>query len=107
MDMAVWLKKLLCEIHKGEIKVKIKSDCMSLVDSLGSLRQQVQEKRLTQDLWALRQAVETKEIYSIEHIPSQLMVADGLTKPKEPLRAGLRLAMKGFACFDQDQQQRE
>jgi hypothetical protein len=47
---------------------------------------QVLEKRLTNELWALREALKHKEIRSMAHVPTELMIADGLTKDTPKLR---------------------
>ena len=45
-----------------------------------SLRQQVRERRLTPDLWLLRESIANGEIETMEHCPGKFMVADGMTK---------------------------
>jgi hypothetical protein len=62
------------------------STCQSLAASTKSLRVQVLEKRLTNELWALREALKHKEIRPLEYVPTELMIADGLTKDAPKLR---------------------
>jgi hypothetical protein len=82
-DYASWMSKLWKEFRpeRPSIPVHLRCDAMSVVEAVTfSLRQQVREKRLTPDLWALREAIATFEIASMEHVPTAFMIADGMTK---------------------------
>ena len=73
----------------------MKTDCNSLIDSMKSLRVQATEKRLCGEIWALREAISSKEISSMDHVPTGLMIADGLTKIQPKLRIVLLQACAG------------
>jgi hypothetical protein len=98
LDLASWMCSLLDEMlgqSPGTTRLDLKTDCMSVKDSVRSLRIHATEKRLYPDIHALREAIETGEVRSIQHIPTELMVADGLTKPAPKLKAPIIQAMKG------------
>ena len=56
-----------------------------------SLRQQVREKRLTADLWMLREAIADGALTSLKHTPTKYMLADALTKTKVDANANIML----------------
>ena len=60
-----------------------------------SLRQQVREKRLTADLWALREAIANGDITSLCHVPTTHMIADGLTKTKDGEQKLIAAVLRG------------
>jgi hypothetical protein len=75
----------------------------SLAASTKSLRVQVLEKRLTNELWALREALKHKEIRSLEHVPTELMIADGLTKDAPKLRTAILQANQGTSTSSESE----
>lgn len=100
-DTACWFANLFEEVSTGQlinhrnVPLDTRTDCKSLEDSTRSLRIQATEKRLYNEIWALREALETGEIRSLCHIPTSLMVADGLTKIQPKLRSRITSAMQG------------
>ena len=95
-DQARWTTLLLKELIGKELPLRMRTDCKSLVDNLHSLRQRVTEWRLMSEMWALREAIEAKEIESLDHVPTTRMIADGLTKPDPKLRNMICRAMEGY-----------
>jgi hypothetical protein len=101
-DEASWTTMLFQEIVTGgqvedrKVPIDIRTDCASLVDSTRSLRIQATEKRLYNEIWTLREALESGELRSLEFVESSMMVADGLTKVQPKLRYGLVACMKGI-----------
>ena len=103
-DTASWIRELYDEMRSGKRKsmegprseLHMKTDCQSLVDSTRSLRIQVTERRLSAEVWALREALEAKEITSLEHVPTEAMIADGLTKIQPKLRVAVCRACAGY-----------
>ena len=97
-DYASWMGKLWMEFRpeRPSIPIHLRCDAMSVVEAVTfSLRQQVREKRLTPDLWALREAIATFEIASMEHVPTAYMIADGLTKYNNRAAQLITNAMRG------------
>ena len=80
---------------RNEIPIDLRTDCENLVASTKSLRIQATEKRLYGEIWALREALESSEIRTFKHVPTVLMVADGLTKIQPKLRFKLLSAIGG------------
>jgi len=95
LDHVVWLKELLKEMTQQQLRTELRTDCFSLVENMQSLRIQVTEKRLTADMWALRNAYSQGEIQDFQHVPTKFMIADGLTKSKPDLKANIVKAMQG------------
>ena len=89
LDCVMWLKGLLLEMTDLSISIDMLTDCQSLVDSLKSLRLRPKEKRLTVELSLLKEAQQNNDVRSIRHIPTGLMIADGLTKDQSKLRLNL------------------
>ena len=78
MDGKLWMES---RPERSSIPIHLRCDAMSVVKAVTfSLRQQVREKRRTPDLWALREAITTFEIASMEHVPTAYVIADGMTK---------------------------
>ena len=92
---ACWTRNLAEEMMGTRSLLHMRTDCKSLVEATRSLRQQVRERRLTAELWALREALDMGEITSLEHTSTTKMIADGLTKSDPKLRTTLRQAMAG------------
>ena len=67
-----------------------------------SLRQQVREKRLTPDLWLLRESIANQEISTMEHVQGEYMVADGMTKYSIKGAAAICQAMGGAITLNPD-----
>lgn len=102
-DNSMWLKHLLQDCFEDIIDLDMKTDCQSLVDSMNSLRQQCTEKRLTAELWSIREAIsETQDIRSLTHVSTKQMIADGLTKTSFKLKQPLTQAMQGFIQSSRD-----
>ena len=94
-DHIMWVNLLIQEMIGQKLEVDLRTDCKSLVDNMNSLRVQVSEKRLTAEMWTLRNAKDQKEINSFLHIGTDSMLADGLTKSKPQLRVKLTDTMYG------------
>ena len=99
-DSASWFASLFAEMTTGvqvrnEIPIDLRTDCENLVANTKSLRIQATEKRLYGEIWALREALESSEIRTFKHVPTVLMVADGLTKIQPKLRFKLLSAIGG------------
>jgi len=97
------MKELYTELTQSTLSIDLRSDCQSLIDNTRSMSISVTEKRLTSDMWALREAKQCGEIRSLEHVPTNLMFADGLTKPRQDLREMLKMLMNG-KVIDQTKQ---
>ena len=80
---------------------------MSIIANLNSMRTQIKEKRLMNEVYVLKEAWELWEIYSYEHIPTSFMIADGLTKVEGKLRDLLVRAMKGRIQLPREQDRGE
>ena len=99
-DSASWFASLFAEVTTGvrtghQFPIDLRTDCENLVASTKSLRIQATEKRLYGEIWALREALESSEIRTFQHVPTALMIADGLTKIQPKLRFKLLSAMSG------------
>ncbi len=90
------MMELYKELTTHQLPIDLRTDCQSLVDNINSLRVQVEEKRLTAEMWALRNAYTNGEIRDFTHVSTQDMIADGLTKDKPELIQHLTNTMKGF-----------
>jgi hypothetical protein len=88
-DRARWTALLIQEMTGRDVPLHMRTDCKSLIQNLDSLRLQAKEKRLTTEMWALREAFDMDEIATYEHVPTSFMIADGMTK--EGARAGRRV----------------
>ena len=95
-DRATWMRMLYQELTAKPAELHMRTDCNSVVENTQSLRVQVTEKRLTTDVWMLRQALVRGEITSLAWVDTSLMLADGLAKPSETLRTPIVKAMKGL-----------
>eukprot|EP00299_Pterocystis_sp_00344_P004008 c14816_g1_i1.p2 GENE.c14816_g1_i1~~c14816_g1_i1.p2 ORF type:complete len:124 (-),score=15.18 c14816_g1_i1:89-460(-) len=73
----------------------IRTDCLSLIDHLRSLRVHCSEKRLLVEIFALKEAISTGEISAITHISTELNPADGMTKSNPQLRVMVMRMMEG------------
>jgi hypothetical protein len=88
-DRARWTALLIKEMTGADVPLHMRTDCKSLIQNLDSLRLQAKEKRLTTEMWALREAFDLDEIATYEHVPTTYMIADGMTK--EGTRAGRKV----------------
>jgi hypothetical protein len=107
-DEAARVREMLEEIIHGKktreqqlsntwtIALDIKTDCKSLLDHLKSLRMYCEEKKLFGAVDMLREAVKVSEVRSVQHVKTEHMVADGLTKPSYKLKGAIIDAMNGF-----------
>jgi hypothetical protein len=77
------------------VPLDIKTDCQSVLDHLKSLRMFCEEKKLFGAVDMLREAVKVSEIHSVQHVKTEFMVADGLTKPTPSLKGLLIDALNG------------
>ena len=97
-DHGSWLAALYHEFRPDlkKVDLHLKCDALSVVENITlSLRQQVREKRLTADLWALREAIANGDITSMTHTPTGFMIADGLTKTKDSKQMLIAAVMQG------------
>ena len=94
-DGAIWISNILQELNDKHFHVDLKTDCMSLVDSMRSLRLQHTEKRLSGLVMLLREAIQNGDVRSIQHVPTSLMIADGMTKSHPKLKQDILACMKG------------
>ena len=107
LDQAFWIRGLYNEILTGssgsfQTPIDMKTDCESLVGHVKSLRNHPTEKRLCGDINMIREAITTGEIRSLQHIPTEYMVADGLTKVFHRLRKALTTAQEGSLELPED-----
>lgn len=86
-DHASWVRSLFDEICNGTISTQtqqtpldLKTDCDSYVKKVKSLSNAMLEKRLCTEIYAMREAITTFEVRSLQHVSTKLMIADGLTK---------------------------
>ncbi len=105
-DSASWFTSLFTEVTTGyrpndqhQMPIDLRTDCESLVASTKSLRIQATERRLYGEIWALREALDNSEIRTLKHVPTALMLADGLTKIQPKLRNKLINAMGGYVSI--------
>ena len=99
-DHASWVAQLYQEVRCDLESIDLHQFCdgLSVVENITlSLRQQVREKRLTADLWMLREAIADGTLTALRHVPTEFMIADALTKVKVDSNAILMLhdAMEG------------
>ena len=96
-DHAATIRDLYDEMTgKGAISdLHILTDCKSLSDHLAKLGGTCTERRMMSMIALLKEGLETGEIASIKHIPTQLMTADGLTKTQPKLKTRIREIMSG------------
>ena len=73
------MKQILREISGNNIPISCLTDGKSLYDNLNTTHA-VTNKRLEIDLCYIRDYLERKEIESVQWIPTQEQLADGLTK---------------------------
>ena len=125
---AEWVSLMLAEAQHGSIDLRTHAqlsdrvpiigitDCKSLFDAVMSVSSpsKVDDKRVAIDLAIIRQAVERTQM-SVRWCPTQLMLADSLTKdqadPADLLRAALHVGVYQLApeaaVLEQKKQQRE
>ena len=94
-DQARWSALLYEELTGEKTHLHMRTDCRSLVESLGSLRQGVTEKRLMSELWAIKEPIDLGEIEAMAHVPTSAMAADGMTKTTPSLRRAVVSVMNG------------
>jgi hypothetical protein len=94
-DSGVWLKNLCEEIFQVKTSLNLRTDCLSLVSNLNSMRTQIKEKRLLNEVYVLKEAWEMSEIQDYQFIPTKYMIADGLTKTDVSLK---ELITKSMRC---------
>ena len=87
---------------KPDIKTPlvIRTDCQDVIDHLRSLRNTCSEKRLNKEVHLLRSSVTTGEVSIYQHVRSESMMADGLTKESPKLREPIIRAMRGQCFFE-------
>ena len=85
IDDGIWSAALLSEIWGRMVLVDVYSDCRSVVANASSLRLQVREKALAKYMYLLRDVLASGQINSLNYIPTNHMIADGLTR-KSPQR---------------------
>ena len=73
------------------------TDCKDVIDHLRSLRNTCTEKRLEKEVHLLRESVLSGEVTSWQHVPSELMMADGLTKDYYKLKREVVQSMRGLS----------
>jgi hypothetical protein len=93
-DSGMWLKNLCSEIFGCDVGLHLRTDCLSIIANINSMRTQIKEKRLLNEVFILKEAWERNEISSYEHVPTKLMIADGLTKPDMTLKELITKAMR-------------
>ena len=86
----IWIRDLFAEISGSRLQIQAFTDCKSVEENSRSLRLQVTERRLTNYMWTLREMLEQREIKPLAHVPSEDMLADGLTKRHAGRREVLR-----------------
>ena len=80
VDSCVWLSHIINEICDDELKTTIiRTDCMSLKESIYSTTPIHEEKRLRVEIAAIRQSTRNNEI-RVEWIDKEHQLADSLTK---------------------------
>ena len=94
-------KALMCgfgsrEVPKPLVDMFAYNDGCGLVDAIHTTKWQQQSRRRRIDLASLR---ESSEFITFAHCSTSKMVADGLTKREEKLRAALISAMEGRVSF--------
>ena len=70
------------------------SDGESVVSNIHTSKAQIRNKRRRVDVASLREASDDGVVV-FEHVPTDLMVADGTTKKDDKLRSVIRIAMDG------------
>ena len=101
-DYAAWTRDLLFEMFPAREKMSLVmfTDCQSVVDRLRSLRNTCTEKRLEKEIWLLKAAIQSGEVSSWQYIPTEYMMADGMTKEAPKLRENIILCMRGFSYVE-------
>ena len=96
------LRSLYDEINlsQNRTSLTIKTDCQSLTDHIKKLTSTCSERRLVAELQVLKEAISSGELGAIHHIPTDLMIADGMTKCKPRLKPRIIMLMKGLAEKD-------
>jgi len=79
-DTGANLKSLLQHWLDMPIRMRLKSDCNSLVTSMKKIDPESTEKRLKLDLLSLKEDIESGELEELEWVPTDIMYADTLTK---------------------------
>ena len=85
-DDAVYLSDILAEVYAGNVgepgpPLIIREDSKSLIESLYSTKK-VRKKTMRVVISSLQQKLKSREIEDIEHISSELQIADILTKKR-------------------------
>ena len=80
MDTALWIRDMIRSVTRVNLRVVVKTDCESYRSAVHSLSNVRKEKRLTLDVYAMREALRTGQIFSVSHVKSDQNNADGLTK---------------------------
>ena len=73
----------------------ILTDCQSIIDHLRSLRNACTEKRLEKEIYLMKDAILSDELLRWQHVPSEFMMADGMTKDAPKLKEKIILGMRG------------
>ena len=83
IDAAIYLGSMLTEIYMNNLQNKVPIityiDNKSLLDNVQSTKQ-MKEKRLRVTIAEIREAIEKKHITEIKWVPTQMQLADSLTK---------------------------
>lgn len=79
IDMAMSVRDSFYDVHGTLLPIVLLVDCKSLVTTAITTTT-ISERRLQTDIGSIRELVDSEEI-QIEHIPTEDMLADCLTKP--------------------------
>ena len=96
LDRVLWIRDMLWEMTMVRVPVVMKTDCLSLRDAVHSLSNVTGERRLTIDVYALREALRTSEVVSLSHVSGPDNLSDGLTKHTRAGVIALRRAGEGI-----------
>ena len=81
-------------VPRSRIGTVAYSDGESVVSNIHTSKAQIRNKRRRVDVASLREASDDGVVV-FEHVPTDLMVADGTTKKDDKLRSVIRIAMDG------------
>ncbi len=102
-DLGAHVRDMYDELKNGKqtkrSPLDLMTDCQSVVDHVRSMRMHTKERRLFGDVFCLREAILLQEMRSINHIDTEHMLADGLTKGDAKLKDALLRAMAGTVTF--------
>ena len=72
--------ELLCGQPKGSVKVEIRNDQLSVINSLNGITAMPSDRKLSGTMCSLREMIERKEIRDVKHVPGEFNMDDALTK---------------------------